>query len=81
MQCPDQEASHVREPNVSPFSASRRCYPGNLGQGHWISVILPVPLSILFDRPVTFDSSRRSDQRLQHDGHVLGLAAASRHPG
>ncbi len=38
-------------------------------------------LSISLDRPVTFDSSRRSDQRLQHDGHVLGMAAASRHPG
>ena len=38
-------------------------------------------LSISLDRPVTFDSSRRSYQRLQHDGHVLGMAAASRHPG
>ncbi len=34
-------------------------------------------LSILLDRPVTFDSSRRSDQRLQHHGRVLGIAAAS----
>jgi len=31
MQCPDQDPSHLPQPNVLPFSASWRCYPGNLG--------------------------------------------------
>jgi phenylacetate-coenzyme A ligase PaaK-like adenylate-forming protein len=31
MQCPDQNPSHLPQPNVLPFSAGRRCYLGNLG--------------------------------------------------
>ena len=31
MQCPDQDPSPRRQPNVLPFTASEKCYPGNLG--------------------------------------------------
>ena len=31
MQCANQELNRLRQPNVLPFSASQRCYPGNLG--------------------------------------------------
>jgi transposase-like protein len=31
MQCPDQDPSHRRQPNVLSFSARWRCYPGNPG--------------------------------------------------
>ncbi len=56
MQCPDQDPIRFRQPKVLPFSASWRCYPGNLGQGHRISVFLPVSLSIP-DHPECFGPS------------------------
>ena len=31
MQCPDQKPSRLRQPNLLPFTASEKCYPGYLG--------------------------------------------------
>jgi hypothetical protein len=41
MQHANQGPSRPRQPNVLPFSASWRCYPGNLGSVRQMPQLLP----------------------------------------
>ncbi len=40
MQCANQDLNPLRQPNLLPFSASWRCYPGNLGLGPFFPLLI-----------------------------------------
>ncbi len=55
MQCANQDLPRPRQPNVLPFSANWRCYPGNLGY----KALPRVLFAVLFRQLLLYSHSRR----------------------